>query len=77
MAPKPDQPLPPPVYFGAQRRWRLSELLNYERRLAGLPPLKSDPAAEQYLTSAQVRARYGNVSDMWLWRRTASAGASK
>jgi hypothetical protein len=26
-------------------------------------------AADSYLTSAQTRARYGNVSDMWLWRR--------
>lgn len=25
--------------------------------------------ADKFLTSAQTRARYGNVSDMWLWRR--------
>ena len=24
---------------------------------------------ERYLNSKQVRARYGEVSDMWLWRR--------
>ena len=24
---------------------------------------------ETYLRSADVRARYGNASDMWLWRR--------
>jgi hypothetical protein len=26
-------------------------------------------ASERFLTAKQVRARYGNVSDMWLWRR--------
>ena len=24
---------------------------------------------DRYLTAAQVRARYGGVSDMWIWRR--------
>ena len=24
---------------------------------------------ETFLTSRQVRERYGNASDMWLWRR--------
>ena len=27
------------------------------------------PADAHWATSVQVRARYGNVSDMWLWRR--------
>jgi predicted DNA-binding transcriptional regulator AlpA len=27
------------------------------------------PADDRYLTAKQVRARYGDVSDMWLWRR--------
>ena len=26
-------------------------------------------ASEYFLTATQVRARYGNCSDMWLWRR--------
>jgi len=30
-----------------------------------------DHTAEVYLKSRQVRARYGNVSDMWLHRRLA------
>lgn len=25
--------------------------------------------ADKFLTATQTRARYGNVSDMWLWRR--------
>jgi hypothetical protein len=61
---------PAPVYFGKRRHWRLSNILDYERRLAGLPPLEHDPAAERWLTAAQMRERFG-VSDMWLWRRTA------
>jgi hypothetical protein len=36
------------------------------------PPSPIDSEAEardHYLTAAQARARYGGVSDMWLWRR--------
>ena|SRR5215472_301754 len=25
--------------------------------------------SDRYLTSVQVRERYGNASDMWIWRR--------
>ena len=65
-----EPPLPKPVYVGNQRRWKLSDVLNYERALAGDPPLEQfDPADERWLTSAQMRKRFGNVSDMWLWRR--------
>jgi hypothetical protein len=60
---------PQPTYFGKRRHWRLSELLAYERELAGLPPEQPDPTAEVFLTAAQVRARYGGVSQMWLHRR--------
>lgn len=61
---------PQPRYFGTRRLWPLSELVNWEREQAGLPALESDPADEQWRTAAQVRKRYGGVSDMWLWRRT-------
>ena len=68
-----DPRFPTPVYFGKRRHWRLSDVLAYERALAGLPPLEQhDPADERWLTAAQMRERYG-VSDMWLWRRTAEA----
>ena len=33
---------PDPTYFGRERRWRLSDIVNYERALAGLPPLDFD-----------------------------------
>jgi|RhiMetdeSRZDD1v2_1073273.scaffolds.fasta_scaffold841638_2 hypothetical protein len=64
-------PFPKPVYFGRRRHFRLSELVAYERELAGLPPEPTDPSTETFLTAAQVRARYGGVSDMWLHRRLA------
>jgi hypothetical protein len=64
---------PTPVYFGKRRHWRMSDVLNYERALAGLSPLPTDPTEERWLTAAQLRARYGGVSDMWIWRRTAGA----
>ena len=29
----------------------------------------SDAATDSFLTAKQTRTRYGDVSDMWLWRR--------
>ena len=68
-------PFPKPVYFGRRRHFRLSELIAYERDRAGLPPAPVDERAEVFLTAAQVRARYGDVSDMWLHRRLAARKA--
>jgi hypothetical protein len=66
---KPSFPLP--IIFRRQRHWRLSELLVYEAAAAGLSkPDPLNPEDERYLTSAQIRQRYG-VSDMWIWRRLA------
>jgi hypothetical protein len=64
-------PFPQPDYFGGKkgRRWQLSKLLAYEAALTGTPEPRIEPAAEIYLTAAQVKERYGGVSDMWLWRR--------
>jgi AT hook motif len=63
--------LPEHTYMGRQRRWRLSEVLDYERALAGLPPHGPLEATEErWLSAAQMRERFGRVSDMWLWRRT-------
>jgi hypothetical protein len=62
--------LPPPRYRNNRRFWAQSEVINAERAEAGLPPIDFDPAAERWLTAAQMRERYG-VSDMWLWRRAA------
>jgi hypothetical protein len=31
--------------------------------------ITADATGDRFLTSSQVRARYGGVSDMWLWRR--------
>jgi hypothetical protein len=65
--PKPS--FPAPTYFGKNRHWKLSDLLHYEAELAGLPFAEIAASDEIYLTAAQVRKRYGNVSDMWLSRR--------
>jgi hypothetical protein len=63
--------LPKHTYMGRERRWRLSEVLDYERALAGLPPHGPlDPVEERWLSAAQMRERFGRVSDMWIWRRT-------
>jgi hypothetical protein len=60
---------PRPVYAKRERRWRLSDLVQYEAAQRGEEARELDPACERYLTAAQVRERYGGVSDMWLWRR--------
>jgi hypothetical protein len=65
----PEPAFPEPIKTRGRRRWRLSEIVNYERALAGLPPLEIDPFDERWLTAAQVRGRFGGVSDMWLYRR--------
>ena len=65
----PDPDFPAPVHFGQRRFWRLSELVAYERALAGLPPEPMDPSAEIFLSAPKVCARYGGVSYMWLHRR--------
>ena len=31
--------------------------------------MTDNDATDRFLTAKQVRARYGDVSDMWLWRR--------
>jgi hypothetical protein len=64
-----DPRFPMPFYTNKRRRWRLSDVVNYERTLAGLPSAQHDPSNERWLTAAQMRERFG-ASDMWLWRRT-------
>jgi hypothetical protein len=64
---------PLPTYFGKRRAWRESSVVNYERGLDGLTPIERDPAQERWLTAAQMRERFGHVSDMWLWRRIKEA----
>lgn len=65
----PEPKFPDPTYMGRTRRWKLSEVLSYERACAGFPPLPPPAAVDEiYLTAAQLRQRLG-VSDMWIWRR--------
>jgi hypothetical protein len=68
---------PLPIKFGDRNHWRLSDLIRYENELAGLPPPEPiDPRDEVFLTTAQVRKRYGSVSPMWVHRRVAAAKAA-
>lgn len=67
-----------PIYIGRLRYWKLSDIVNYERELHGEPPLPDpDPADERYLSAAQLRHRFGDVSDMWIWRRLHEADAAR
>ena len=67
---------PSPKRIGKRRFYPFTEIIAYERALAGLPPVDRDPAEERWLTAAQVRQRFGNVSDMWLWRREREAASA-
>ncbi len=67
---------PSPQRIRGRRLYPLSKILDYERALAGQPALEHDPANERWLTSSQVRERFGGVSDMWLWRRAREAEAA-
>jgi len=64
--------LPKPTYFNGRRKWKLSEIINYEKACAGLEPVEMDPREDCWLNSAQLRTRF-SVSDMWLWRHTTGA----
>ena len=66
---RPEPAFPQPDYYGKNRRWPLSALLKYEAELRGEDHPGLPPEDERFLTAAQVRKRYGGVSDMWLWRR--------
>lgn len=37
--------------------------------VVSVPTNLEGAAAEVFLSTRQVRARYGNSSDMWIWRR--------
>jgi hypothetical protein len=72
-----DRPrFPAPVYFGpgaGRRYWDAAALDDYDRRVAGQEALSHAPAERRYLSAAEVRRRYGNISDMTLWRWTRPA----
>jgi hypothetical protein len=59
---------PAPVKLGKSRRWRLSEIVAFERELSGLAPVEFDPDQDKWIDAKQVKARL-HVSDTWLWRR--------
>ena len=67
---------PTPRRVRGRKFYSLNSIINYERALAGLPPVALDPAEERWLPSRQVRDRF-DVSDMWLWRREREAEAAK
>ena len=66
---EPQIAFPEPIVIGRRKYWRRGALRGWEAAIAGqeAPELQSDD--EMLLNSRQVRARYGGVSDMWLWRR--------
>lgn len=66
------RPFPLPMRTNGRRLWPLDALLRWEGKDAEADALT--PAQNIYLTALQVRARYGQVSDMWLWRQLRDRG---
>jgi hypothetical protein len=68
------RPFPQPMRTNGRRLWPLDALLRWEGKEAEANALTS--AENVYLTAQQVRARYGHVSDMWLWRQLRASEAA-
>jgi hypothetical protein len=62
---------------GDSRRLDDRDLILRRRRPTkyGDPP--ADDSDDYFLTAVQVRQRYGNASDMWLWRRLRDKAARR
>jgi predicted DNA-binding transcriptional regulator AlpA len=67
-----DQVSPYPGGSGAPvdgRRLDDRDLILKRRRSTRYGDTPADDSGDYFLTAVQVRQRYGNASDMWLWRR--------
>jgi predicted DNA-binding transcriptional regulator AlpA len=68
----PDQVSPYPggsSASGDSRRLDDRDLILKRRRGTRYGDTPADDSDDYFLTALQVRQRYGNASDMWLWRR--------
>jgi hypothetical protein len=63
---------PKPTFIGGRRKWRLQDIINYERSAQGLPAETFGEDEQRWLSGAQVRRRLG-VSDQWIWRKSVKA----
>jgi hypothetical protein len=65
---------------GDSRRLDDRDVILRRRRGTRYGDTPADDSDDYFLTAVQVRQRYGNASDMWLWRRLrddSSAGLSR
>jgi len=63
-------PFPKPAAVIAGRNfWEKGEIRHWAAAIAGKPEPNPQPDDEVLLNSGQVRALFGGVSDMWIWRR--------
>ena len=59
------------------RRLDDCDLILRRRRGTRYGDTPADDSDDYFLTAVQVRQRYGNASDMWLWRRLRDKAARR
>ena len=65
----PTEPFPAPSQVAGRNYWTKGDIRKWRAHVAGLPQPAPQPDDENWLTSKQVKAFFGGVSDMWLHRR--------
>jgi hypothetical protein len=65
----------PAAMIAGRNYWQKREARSWLAAACGKPEPEPLPDDEVLLNSAQIRAMFGDVSDMWLWRRRFPAKA--
>jgi hypothetical protein len=68
---KPTPKLRPPTIIGNRKFYSKRDYREFVAACAAQPVPLPQPDDEDLITAAQLRAKLGNVSDMWLHRHTA------
>jgi len=62
-------PFPDPTKIANRNFWSKRAVRCWRAEIAGEPPPPSQIDDEVFLSAAQVKALFGGVSDMWIWRK--------
>jgi hypothetical protein len=62
-------PLPAATVIAGRRYWFKGQIRGWIAAIADKPEPAPQPDDEMLITARQLRGMFGNVSDMWLYRR--------